>query len=236
MEHVETAAAELEKRRKGEASLALALGRVVADASMPQLGDAAFKGLCESAKKCALFGVLVSPVRVALAKKLLGASGVRVMCLAGGTGESLPAVKRAEVRRAVRLGAREIYLFPCRSALAEGRAAYLKREVRTVRRAAKKAPVLLVLGGLPPSQVALGVRAALEGGAAGVCVRSDEILLAAEGGAGRLRIDALCAESTRALEDCLRLGALRVCTPRPEHLADLMKREFFAGLTPPATQ
>ena len=209
--------AEFKKSRR-EAEYALALGKLVADASMPMLGDAALKGVCESAKRCALYGVLVSPVRVAAAKKLLGASGVRVLCLAGGTGESLPAVKRAEVRRAVRQGAREIYLFPCRSALAEGREGYLKREVKSVRRAAKKAPVMLVLGGLPPAQVALGARAARESGAEGVCVRQDEFLSAVEGGAGRLRIDALCAESVQSLEACVRMGAMRVCTPCPEHL------------------
>ena len=223
--------AEFKKSRR-EAEYALALGKLVADASMPMLGDAALKGVCESAKRCALYGVLVSPVRVAAAKKLLGASGVRVLCLAGGTGESLPAVKRAEVRRAVRQGAREIYLFPCRSALAEGREGYLKREVKSVRRAAKKAPVMLVLGGLPPAQVALGARTAREGGAEGVCVRQDEFLSAVEGGAGRLRIDALCAESVQSLEACVRMGAVRVCTPCPEHLTELMQRELLSE--PPA--
>lgn len=228
MEHIGSpAAAGADGYRMNGASLALALGRIVADASAPQLTDAALKALCGQAKGSAFFGVLVSPVRVPLAKKLLGASGVRVICLAGGTGESLPAVKRAEVRRAVRMGAREIYLFPCRSALAEGRAAYLKREVKTIRRAAKKASVLLVLGGLPPAQVALGVRAAAEGGADGVCVRAEDALPAVEGGAGRLRIDALCAGDARSLEDCLRLGAVRVCTPRPEQLAGLMKKRLF---------
>ena len=145
--------AEFKKSRR-EAEYALALGKLVADASMPMLGDAALKGVCESAKRCALYGVLVSPVRVAAAKKLLGASGVRVLCLAGGTGESLPAVKRAEVRRAVRQGAREIYLFPCRSALAEGREGYLKREVKSVRRAAMRLSQLGCRSAKPPPRSA----------------------------------------------------------------------------------
>ena len=222
-------AADEKTRRRRETEVTLALSRLVADASMPTVDDGALKNVCENAKKCGLYGVLVSPVRVAAAKKLLGGSGVRVICLAGGTGESLPAVKRAEVKRAVKCGAREIYLFPCRSALVCGRTAYLKREVRTVCRAAKKIPVILVLGGLPSEQVAAGVRAAREGCAEGVCVLLDEIVSAVKGCAGRLRIDALCAEGTHALEACVRMGAVRICTPRPEHLADLMRRELLAG-------
>ena len=70
------------------------------------------------------------------------------------------------------------------------------------------------------------------GGAEGVCVRQDEFLSAVEGGAGRLRIDALCAESVQSLEACVRMGAVRVCTPCPEHLTELMQRELLSE--PPA--
>ena len=216
------------KRSRRAAELALALGRLVADASAPDLSDAALKGACENAGKSALYGVLVSPVRVAAAKKLLGARGVRVICLAGGTGESLPAVKRAEVRRAVRQGAREIYLVPCRSALAEGREGYLKREIRSVCRAAKKTPVLVMLGGLSPKEVAAGVRAAASGGAEGVCVRMEEMIPAVESGAGSLRVDALCAESARSLEACVGMGAVHVCSPCPERLIGLLRRRADA--------
>ena len=60
MEHIGSpAAAGADGYRRNGASLALALGRIVADASAPQLTDAALKALCGQAKGSAFFGVLV---------------------------------------------------------------------------------------------------------------------------------------------------------------------------------
>ena len=157
------------KRSRREAEIALLLKKAVVDASRRETDRYLLKNACDTAKKLGVHGVLVSPVNVVAARKFLEASACIVVCRIGGTGESLPAVKRAEAKRAMRQGARELYLSPCYSALAGGNGAYVRREVKKVGRRLKNCALCVSLDDreLGEDDVALGVRAAKEAKAGG---------------------------------------------------------------------
>lgn len=210
-------------RARKEAEVGIALKKLVFDASRRETDRTLLGKICAYAEKNGLGGVLVSPVNVASAKKLLAGSGVRVLCVVGGNGETLPAVKKYEAKRAVRAGAGEIYLTPCHSALFGGNVVYLKREVKKVRRAAK-VPVVLSLEdrALGEEDVALGTKAACLGGAAGVCVRGETPLLlrAAECADGKLSVDCCGVENAEQFRSLKSLGAARLVSVSCDALAD----------------
>lgn len=221
------------QRTRREAECLLTLKKLISDASGREVDRALLKKICDFAKKERLSGVLVSPVNVSAAQKLLMGSGVKVICLVGGNGETLPAVKKFEAKKAVRAGASEIRLVPCYSALVGGELSYLKREIKKVRKAVKGVGVTLSLEDhtLSEEDVALGAKAACMGGAGGVCVRGESPLLlrAVDEGAGKLSIDCSGVENAEQLRSLIRLGALRLVSPCSEKLAE----ELFATLTCP---
>ncbi len=219
------------KRTRKEAEIFLTLKKLIADASRRETDKSALKKICEFAKKNSLSAVLVSPVNVSAAKKLLTGSGVRIVCIVGGNGETLSAVKKYETKRAVRAGADEVRLVPYYSALAGGNLGYLKREVKKVRKAAKGCGVALSLEDrmLSEDDVALGVRAACDGGAASVCVGGETPLLlrAIEAGAGKITVDCSDVENAEQLRSLQTLGALRLVSRCPEKVAE----ELLSSLT-----
>lgn len=221
------------KRSRREAEIALLLKKVVVDASRRDTDRHALKAACESAKKLDAHGVIVSPVNVAAARRFLAGSGQSVACLVGGTGESLAAVKKAEAKKAARQGAKELRLVLCYSALAGGNLSYLKREVKKVRRAAKKCALFVSLEdhGLSESEVALGARAACEGGAAGVCVRGETqlILRALTVGGGKLSAECSGVENAAQLRSAVRAGAALAATRRSEEIAEELYRALEEG-------
>lgn len=212
------------KRVRRETEVMLTLRKIIADASRRETDRAAVHRACEFAKRTKGSGVLVSPVHAAQAKKELEGTGIRVICLVGGSGETLPAVKKAEAKKVLRLGAEEIRLVPCYSALACGNLGYLKREVKKVKRAAGKKSVILSLEdhALTPKEVTAGVRAACEGGANGVCVRgeNDLVVSALENGAGKLFVDCSGVENAGQLTLLLRAGASRLTSSCGEKLME----------------
>lgn len=223
------------KRSRREAEIALLIGKVVVDASRRETDRHALRAACDEAKKLGAYGVLVSPVQVTAARKFLAGSPVLTVCAVGGTGESLPAVKRAEAKRAARQGAKELRLAPCYSALAGGNAAYLKREIRKVRRAAKKCALILALDdrGLSEDDVALGTRAAAEGRANGVCVRGEAqlVLRALTVSAGKLSVQCSGVENAAQLRMSIRAGAAHVTSRAAEEIAE----ELYRALGEPPT-
>ncbi len=193
---------------------ALVMRRLIADVSAP-VSDAAFRQRCGEACALGVYGVIVSPVRVALARKLCSAGGVRTVCLIGGSGESFLAVKRAEAAYAVRRGAQEIYFVPCRSALAEGHEGYLRREVKRVRRAVGRRPLIVKLDdpALTEEERLLGTRVAMAAGAAGVCVGGSlPCVLCAVRSAAGLRVDAREGNDAESARIFLRVGEGKLCT------------------------
>lgn len=229
------------KRSRREAEIAVTLKRLIVDCSRRESDKAQIRRACESAKKLGASAVLVSPVNVSLARRLLEGSRVEIVCLTGGTGESLPVIKKTEAKKACAQGAREVRLVPCYSALVGGNLSYLKKEIKKVRRAAKRGTVTLSLEdhALGEEEVALGVRAAREAGAQGVCVRGETslVLRAIEAGADKLRIDVSGVENSEQLKSVVRAGALRVTSGNGERIAgELYERAQRESYVTPAAK
>ncbi len=221
------------KRSRREAEIALLLKKVVVDASRRETDRHALKAACDCAKKLGAYGVLVSPVHVCAARKFLAGCDAVTLCAVGGTGESLPAVKKAEAKRAVKQGARAVCLSLCYSAVISGNASYLKREIKKVRRAVKKAALLVVLDdrSLSEDDVVLGARAACDGRADGVCVRAEAqlILRALTVGAGKLAVHCSGAENAAQLRTAVRAGASHVSSHVCGELAEELYRALGEG-------
>ena len=196
-------------RRRKETELALMLHRLISD--LTSVSDrAALRAGVESAVRMGAFGVLVTPDKLPLVRKLLQESGKsgqpaaqtaaqpaaqasaqtsaqlgagvpRLFALIGGTGETLPAVKKYEARKAVRLGAEALVLLPSVMLLHGGAVQAAKREWRPVLRAAGKSGVFVSLAdpALKGEETLSGVRAAKKAGAAGVVVRGEVAIVSA---------------------------------------------------------
>ena len=224
------------KRARRETEIAFTLKKLVVDASRRETDRAALKKACETALRLNASSILVSPVHVAAAKKYAGKSGVPLCCLVGGTGESLMGIKKAEAKRALRQGAKEIRLVLCYSQLTGGGAAYLKREVKRVRRAARKNTLIVSLEDhtLDEEEVALGVRAAVAGKANAVCVRGETslVLRATEESAGRLQVEASGVENAEQLRLLIKAGAARATTGKAEQIAEELYQALDEGQKP----
>lgn len=192
-------------RRRKETELALMLHRLISD--LTSVSDrAALRAGVEGAVRMGAFGVLVTPDKLPLVRKLLQESGKsgqpdaqpaaqtaaqasaqtvagvpRLFALIGGTGETLPAVKKYEARKAVRLGAEALVLLPSVMLLHGGAVQAAKREWRPVLRAAGKRGVFVALTdpSLNGEETLSGVRAAKKAGAAGVVVRGEVAIVSA---------------------------------------------------------
>lgn len=235
------------KRSRREAEIAVTLGKLTVDASRRETDKYALKRACESAKKLRAYGVLVSPVHVAQARRNLSGCPVNVVCLVGGTGESLPAIKKAEVKKAISQGAREVRLVLCYSALRGGNMQYVKKEIKKVRKAAKKCAFTVSLEDhtFGEEEILRGVRAACDAGAQGVCVRGEIslVLHAVQTSAGRIRVEASGVENAEQLRSLIKAGAIRSTTHFPEQVAAELYRAaeeesvvLSAPIPPPAPQ
>ena len=210
------------KRTRREAEIAVTLSKLTVDASRRETDKFVLKRICESAKKLRAYGVLVSPVHVNDARRFLAGTPTNVICIVGGTGESLPAIKKAEAKKAVKQGAREIRLVLCYSALRGGKIQYLKKEIKKIRKAVKKCAVTVSLEDHTFSEDDLmkGVRAACDAGAQGVCVRGEIplVMRTVQTSAGKLRTEVSGVENAEQLRALFKVGALRATTHYPEEL------------------
>lgn len=211
------------RRAKREAERSFTLTKLLLDASRRETDKTALRRVCESASRLSVSGVTVSPVHVAAAKKFLG-RGSSVCCLVGGTGETLTSIKRAEAKRAVRLGATEVRLIPCYSQLLSGGYTYLKKEIRKLKRCVKRGILTVALDdrALGEEEVAVGVRAAAAGKADAVSVRGETelVIRAVKEAAGRLYVEASGVENAEQLRLVLQAGATRALTGSLERIAD----------------
>lgn len=216
------------KRNRREAEIAVSLHKLIVDASRRETDRYTLKNACGCVRKLFAYGTLVSPVGVAAAKRHLAGSESYVVALVGGTGETLPPVKRYEAKKAVAAGAREIRLVLCYSALKAGNLSYLKREIKRVKRAIRKLPLVVSVEdhSLGEEEVALAVRAACEADADAVCVRGETelVLRALRASAGKIRVDASGVENAEQLRALLKAGATIITTDCAEKIAEEMYR------------
>lgn len=212
------------KRARREAERSFTLTKLLIDASRRETDKASLRRACEAATRLNVSGVEVSPVNVAAARHLLGRGSAPVCCLVGGTGESLTSVKRIEAKKAIKMGAQEIRLVLCYSQLTGGGYAYLKREIRRIKKCVRRGTLTVSLEdrALNEEEVAVGVRAAAAGKADAVCVRGETelVIRAVKEAAGRLAVEAAGIENAEQLRLVLQAGATRAATGSCEKIAD----------------
>lgn len=228
------------QRARREQEISLTLGKLLIDASRRETDRTALKKAIDSAIKLNASGVLVTPVNIVAAKRQLGKHDLPICCLVGGTGESLPSIKKSEAKRAVRLGAREVRLVLCYSQLIGGGLSYLKREVRRVRRTVKKRALVVSLEdhSLGEEEIALGIRAACFGRADAVCIRGDTklVLRAVTESCGRLRIEVSGVENAEQLRMLIKAGAVRATTGNAEQIAEELYTSLYRTISPQEQQ
>lgn len=231
----EAEAAEFEEfqRTRREAEAALTIKKLEVDASKRETDRHMLYAACDLAKKLGAYAVAVSPVNVSAARRRLGECESMISCVVGGTGESIIGIKQKEAKRAMSQGARVVRLVPCYSALFSGNGSYLKREVKKVRRAAKKCKLVLSLDdhALSKEEIERGIAAAVEGKADAVSVRGemDLALLAVRLSAGRLGVETSGVVNAEQMRLLLRTGAERVLTSDAEHISEELYRIITAG-------
>ncbi|MDI6771887.1 MAG: deoxyribose-phosphate aldolase [bacterium] len=121
-------------------------GRIEHSVLAPEAGQADVESGCALARARGVRSVVVKPVHVALASRLLEGSGVRVVSVIGFPhGNSKPAVKAFEVAAAVRDGADEVDMVVNIGALCEGRWEAVQEEIQSVVAASEGRPVKVIL-------------------------------------------------------------------------------------------
>ncbi len=214
------------KRTRREAEISVSLHKLIVDASRRETDKFTLKSACNCVRKLFSYGVLVSPVGIAAAKRHLAESESYVIALVGGTGETLLSVKRYEAKKAIAAGAKEIRLVLCYSALKAGNLGYLKREVKKLKKTARKLALVVSVEDhtLSSDEVALAVRCACDGGADAVCVRGETelVLRALRVSAGKIRVDASGVENAEQLRALQKAGAACITTACAEKIAEEM--------------
>ena len=231
-------------RRKREAETALMLHRLVAD--LTSVSDrASLRAGVEGAVRLGAFGVLVTPDKLPPVRKLLkeGGKGAqrgdqnstdapRLFALVGGTGETLPDVKKYEMKKAVRLGADALVFVPSVMLFRGGTVQAVRREWRPVLRAAGKRGVFVALTdpSLKREETLFGVRAAEKAGASGVVVRGEADLVSAAFREAASLVCAQGAENAEGLALLCKAGAGHVFTAQPGRIAKELARQAGESL------
>ena len=117
------------------------------------LSCADIQKVCERAVRFRQSAVQTPLSKISQAALYLGASGVKLDCVVGGTGETIAKVKAFEARKAVRMHAKEITLVITPSLVDACRYGEIKKEIKRVRRAVKKADLKVRIEKLYPPTV-----------------------------------------------------------------------------------
>lgn len=97
--------------------------------------------ISDRAAKIRQAAVRLTPIRLENAAEFFVRRGVAIDCIVGGNGETLAKVKAYETKTAVKMGAKEITLILSPYQIEHCRYAEIKREIKRVLRAAKKAKI-----------------------------------------------------------------------------------------------
>ena len=123
------------KRQKKISEIMMAMRRTESALS---INESAVK-LCEQALRLRQAAVKISPIDLSNRGEVFFKSGVKLDCVIGGNGETFPSVKAYEAKVAVKAGAQELTLLLPPSHILSCRYAEIRREIKRVRKAAKKA-------------------------------------------------------------------------------------------------
>lgn len=220
------------QRLKREQEIALTLGKVLLDVSRREADRKLIQSRAEEIRRWKGGGLVVSPVNVGTAKRL----AVRLVCVVGGNGESVIPVKAKEAKLAVKGGAGEIKLVLCYSALAGNLTAYLKKEIKKIRRTVKKVPLVVSLEDHAVTQdmVASVTKIAADCKADRICVRGETLLVseAVRSGGGRVAVDASGVENAEQLRLLIKAGASRIICSELTPIAEELYRSMQEELSP----
>ncbi len=122
------------KRQKKISEIMMAMRRTESELS---INESAVK-LCEQAMRLRQAAIKVSPSDLLARGEVLIKSGIRLDCIIGGKGETFASVKAYEAKKAVAAGAKEITLVLTPSLILSCRYTELRKEIKKVRKAAKK--------------------------------------------------------------------------------------------------
>ena len=123
------------KRQKKILEIMAAFRRTESELSA---NDSAVK-MGEQALRLRQLAVKMTPSELVSRGVAIHKNGVKTDCIVGGTGETLACVKAYEAKRAWKEGAKEITLILTPSLIASCRYTELRKEIRLVRRSAKRA-------------------------------------------------------------------------------------------------
>lgn len=135
------------KKQKRMEEAKSAIARSEAEGAKRGLTLTELKKLCDGAVRVHAAAVRVYPNFVSPARSFLGSSHVKVDCVVGGLGETTTKVKAYECKQARKLGASEITLVLSPSMMKSGKSGEIKREIKKVVKAAKKAHVKVAAEG-----------------------------------------------------------------------------------------
>ena len=95
--------------------------------------------LCEQVLRLRQASVKLSPSELLARGEIFLKSGIKLDCIIGGNGETFSCVKAYEAKKAIKAGAKELSLILTPSLILSCRYTELRKEIKKVRRAAKKA-------------------------------------------------------------------------------------------------
>ncbi len=122
--------------------------------------------VCHQATRLRQNAVRMTPVEMLQRGEFFFKSPVGVDCIVGGNGETLAKVKAYETRLAIRAGAKEITLLLSPTQIAACRYSEIRKEIKRVRRAARKAVLKVrVDKNYPQATLSRLARLSAEGGA-----------------------------------------------------------------------
>ena len=123
------------KRQKKISEIMMAMRRTE---SVLSTTESAVK-LCEQALRLRQAAVKILPSDLLSRGEVFAKSGIRLDCVIGGTGETFSSVKAYEAKMAVKAGVQELSLVLAPSYILSCRYTELRKEIKKVRKAAKKA-------------------------------------------------------------------------------------------------
>ncbi|HEY8418866.1 MAG TPA: deoxyribose-phosphate aldolase [Clostridia bacterium] len=112
----------------------------------PDVLDADIQKLCDDAKRYEFAAVIVNPLQIKKAKKLLRGSPVKVgTVIAFPQGEEFTCIKVKQIKKAIKAGAQDLDVVAPISQIKQGNWEYVEKEIKKIKRAAFGKTVKIII-------------------------------------------------------------------------------------------
>lgn len=112
----------------------------------PDIVDADIQKLCEDAKKYEFAAVIVNPLQIKKARKLLRGTPVKVgTVIAFPLGEEFTSIKVKQIKKAIRAGAQDVDVVAPISQIKQGNWDYVEKDIKKAKRAAFGKTVKIII-------------------------------------------------------------------------------------------